>query len=87
MVTMTIREACAMPCRGMRRDLTCSSWARRLREYQGAYKVTRGCCRSLRQRVIDTPITEHGFPASALALDVSLKPIRRIHDLQLRDEG
>ncbi len=47
-------------------------------EYQGAYKVSRrACCRSsVRKRVVDTPITEHGFAGLAVgAAFAGLKPI------------
>ena len=36
-------------------------------EYQGAYKVSQGLLEEFSKRVIDTPITEHGFTGVALA--------------------
>ena len=45
-------------------------------EYQGAYKVTQGLLQIGAERVIDTPITEHGFAGVGVgAAMASLKPI------------
>jgi pyruvate dehydrogenase E1 component beta subunit len=46
-------------------------------EYQGAYKVTRGLHQKFgAKRVVDTPITEHGFAGIAVgAAFQGLKPI------------
>jgi pyruvate dehydrogenase E1 component beta subunit len=63
MVTMTVREALrdAM-AEEMRRDDTVFVIGEEVAEYQGAYKVTQGLLQEFgARRVIDTPITEHGF--------------------------
>src|SRR5215813_4293563 len=63
MVTMTMREALrdAM-AEEMRRDKTVFVMGEEVAEYQGAYKVTQGLLQEFGpQRVVDTPITEHGF--------------------------
>src|SRR6266481_742608 len=63
MVTMTIREALrdAM-AEEMRRDPDVFVMGEEVAEYQGAYKVTQGLLQEFSaRRVIDTPITEHGF--------------------------
>ena len=46
-------------------------------EYQGAYKVTQGLLQEFgEKRVIDTPITEHGFAGLAIgSAFAGLKPI------------
>ena len=64
MVTMTMREAlCATPmAEEMRRDKDVFVMGEEVAEYQGAYKVTQGLLQEFgARRVIDTPITEHGF--------------------------
>ena len=63
MVTMTMREALrdAM-AEEMRRDKDVFVMGEEVAEYQGAYKVTQGLLQEFGpQRVVDTPITEHGF--------------------------
>ena len=63
MVSMTIREALrdAM-AEEMRRDPDVFIMGEEVAEYQGAYKVTQGLLQEFGdKRVIDTPITEHGF--------------------------
>jgi pyruvate dehydrogenase E1 component beta subunit len=63
MVTMTIRDALrdAM-AEEMRRDPDVFIMGEEVAEYQGAYKVTQGLLQEFgARRVIDTPITEHGF--------------------------
>jgi pyruvate dehydrogenase E1 component beta subunit len=63
MVTMTVREALrdAM-AEEMRRDASVFVIGEEVAEYQGAYKVTQGLLQEFGdRRVIDTPITEHGF--------------------------
>src|SRR6266480_921462 len=63
MVTMTIREALrdAM-AEEMRRDADVFLMGEEVAEYQGAYKVSQGLLQEFgARRVIDTPITEHGF--------------------------
>ncbi|HSC17839.1 MAG TPA: pyruvate dehydrogenase complex E1 component subunit beta [Rhizomicrobium sp.] len=63
MVTMTVREALrdAM-AEEMRRDASVFLMGEEVAEYQGAYKVSQGLLDEFgAERVIDTPITEHGF--------------------------
>jgi pyruvate dehydrogenase E1 component beta subunit len=63
MVKTTVREALrdAM-AEEMRRDDTVFVMGEEVAEYQGAYKVTQGLLDEFgEKRVIDTPITEHGF--------------------------
>ena len=61
--TMTVREALreAMS-EEMRRDETVFLMGEEVGEYQGAYKISQGMLDEFGpRRVIDTPITEHGF--------------------------
>src|SRR6266852_2362649 len=78
MVTMTIREALrdAM-AEEMRRDPDVFVMGEEVAEYQGAYKVTQGLLQEFgARRVIDTPITEHGFTGLGIgAAMAGLKPI------------
>src|SRR3569832_948680 len=78
MVTQTIREALrdAM-AEEMRRDADVFVMGEEVAEYQGAYKVTQGLLQEFgAKRVIDTPITEHGFAGVAVgAAFTGLKPI------------
>ncbi|KIZ34056.1 MULTISPECIES: pyruvate dehydrogenase complex E1 component subunit beta [Rhodopseudomonas] len=78
MVTMTIREALrdAM-AEEMRRDPDVFVMGEEVAEYQGAYKVTQGLLQEFGdKRVIDTPITEHGFAGVGVgAAMAGLKPI------------
>jgi pyruvate dehydrogenase E1 component beta subunit len=78
MVTMTIREALrdAM-AEEMRRDGDVFVMGEEVAEYQGAYKVTQGLLQEFgARRVIDTPITEHGFAGIGVgAAMAGLKPI------------
>ncbi|MCA0401004.1 MAG: pyruvate dehydrogenase complex E1 component subunit beta [Proteobacteria bacterium] len=63
MVKMTVREALrdAM-AEEMRRDGDVFVMGEEVAEYQGAYKITQGLLQEFGpRRVIDTPITEHGF--------------------------
>jgi pyruvate dehydrogenase E1 component beta subunit len=63
MKTQTVREALrdAM-AEEMRRDGSVFVMGEEVAEYQGAYKVTQGLLDEFgAKRVIDTPITEHGF--------------------------
>jgi pyruvate dehydrogenase E1 component subunit beta len=63
MVSTTVRDALrdAM-AEEMRRDDTVFVMGEEVAEYQGAYKVTRGLLDEFGpRRVVDTPITEHGF--------------------------
>jgi pyruvate dehydrogenase E1 component beta subunit len=78
MVTMTMREALrdAM-AEEMRRDPDVFVMGEEVAEYQGAYKVTQGLLDEFgARRVIDTPITEHGFAGLGIGAAFSgLKPI------------
>src|SRR2546421_3828465 len=78
MVTMTIREALrdAM-AEEIRRDPDVFVMGEEVAEYQGAYKVTQGLLQEFgAKRVIDTPITEHGFAGVGVgAAMAGLKPI------------
>jgi pyruvate dehydrogenase E1 component beta subunit len=78
MVTMTVREALrdAM-AEEMRRDETVFVIGEEVAEYQGAYKVTQGLLQEFGdRRVIDTPITEHGFAGLGIGAGLAgLKPI------------
>src|SRR5271166_468324 len=78
LVTMTVREALrdAM-AEEMRRDKDVFVIGEEVAEYQGAYKVTQGLLQEFgAMRVIDTPITEHGFTGLGIgAAFAGLKPI------------
>jgi pyruvate dehydrogenase E1 component beta subunit len=78
MVTMTVREALrdAM-AEEMRADPDVLILGEEVAEYQGAYKVTQGLLQEFgARRVIDTPITEHGFAGLGVgAAMAGLKPI------------
>ena len=78
MVTMTMREALrdAM-AEEMRRDDKVFVMGEEVAEYQGAYKVTQGLLQEFGvKRVIDTPITEHGFAGLGVGAALAgLKPI------------
>jgi pyruvate dehydrogenase E1 component beta subunit len=78
MVTMTVREALrdAM-AEEMRRDESVFVMGEEVAEYQGAYKVTQGLLQEFSaRRVIDTPITEHGFAGVGVgAAYVGLRPV------------
>jgi pyruvate dehydrogenase E1 component beta subunit len=78
MVTMTVREALrdAM-AEEMRRDKDVFVMGEEVAEYQGAYKVTQGLLQEFgAARVIDTPITEHGFAGMGIGAGLAgLKPI------------
>jgi len=78
MVSLTVREALrdAM-AEEMRKDETVFVMGEEVAEYQGAYKVTQGLLEEFgAKRVIDTPITEHGFAGiGAGAAMGGLKPI------------
>jgi pyruvate dehydrogenase E1 component subunit beta len=78
MVTMTVREALrdAM-AEEMRRDKDVFVMGEEVAEYQGAYKVTQGLLQEFgKERVIDTPITEHGFTGLGIgAAMAGLKPV------------
>src|SRR5690349_6584465 len=78
MVTMTVREALrdAM-AEEMRRDADVFVMGEEVAEYQGAYKVTQGLLQEFSdKRVIDTPITEHGFAGLGIGAALAgLKPV------------
>ena len=78
MVTMTMREALrdAM-AEEMRRDPDVFVMGEEVAEYQGAYKVTQGLLEEFgARRVIDTPITEHGFAGLGIGAALAgLKPV------------
>ena len=68
MKTMTVREALreAM-AEEMTRDETVYLMGEEVGEYQGAYKISQGLLDQFgERRVIDTPITEHGFAGIAV---------------------
>ncbi|MFN4281922.1 MAG: pyruvate dehydrogenase complex E1 component subunit beta [Alphaproteobacteria bacterium] len=75
---MTVREALrdAM-AEEMRRDPSVFVMGEEVAEYQGAYKVTQGLLQEFgERRVVDTPITEHGFAGLAVgAAFAKLKPV------------
>jgi pyruvate dehydrogenase E1 component beta subunit len=76
--TQTVREAIrdAM-AEEMRRDETVYLLGEEVAEYQGAYKVSQGLLDEFgAKRVIDTPITEHGFSGIAVgSAFAGLRPI------------
>jgi pyruvate dehydrogenase E1 component beta subunit len=76
--TMTVREALrdAM-AEEMRKDGSVFVMGEEVAEYQGAYKVTQGLLQEFGpDRVIDTPITEHGFAGLAVgAAFGGLRPV------------
>ncbi|MHB8885137.1 MAG: pyruvate dehydrogenase complex E1 component subunit beta [Methylovirgula sp.] len=78
MVSMTVREALrdAM-AEEMRRDESVFVMGEEVAEYQGAYKVTQGLLEEFGvRRVVDTPITEHGFAGLGIgAAMAGLRPI------------
>jgi len=78
MVRMTVREALrdAM-AEEMRKDGNVFLMGEEVAQYQGAYKVSQGLLEEFgEKRVIDTPITEHGFAGLGVgAAFGGLKPI------------
>ena len=78
MVQMTVREALrdAM-AEEMRRDDEVFLMGEEVAEYQGAYKVSQGLLDEFsKRRVVDTPITEHGFTGLGVGAGMAgLKPI------------
>jgi pyruvate dehydrogenase E1 component beta subunit len=78
MVQTTVREALrdAM-AEEMRRDKDVFVMGEEVAEYQGAYKITQGLLQEFgADRVVDTPITEHGFAGVGVgAAMAGLKPI------------
>lgn len=78
MVEMTVRQALneAM-AEEMRRDKDIFLMGEEVAEYQGAYKISQNLLQEFGpQRVVDTPITEHGFAGLAVgAAFAGLRPI------------
>ncbi len=77
-VSLTVREALrdAM-AEEMRRDDTVFLMGEEVAQYQGAYKVSQGLLEEFGdRRVIDTPITEHGF--AGLAVGAAFNGLRPI---------
>ena len=77
-VTMTVREALrdAM-AEEMRRDDRVFLMGEEVGQYQGAYKVSQGLLEEFgAERVIDTPITEHGF--AGLGIGTAFADLRPI---------
>ncbi len=78
MPTITVRNALrdAM-AEEMRSDSSVFIMGEEVAEYQGAYKVTQGLLQEFGvERVIDTPITEHGFTGIAVGSAMNgLRPI------------
>ncbi len=78
MVEVTVRDALrdAM-AEEMRRDPHVFVMGEEVAEYQGAYKVTRGLLDEFgSKRVVDTPITEHGFAGIGVGAAMGgLRPI------------
>jgi pyruvate dehydrogenase E1 component beta subunit len=77
-VSQTVREALrdAM-AEEMRRDKNVFVMGEEVAEYQGAYKVTQGLLEEFGPtRVVDTPITEHGF--AGLGVGAALAGLRPI---------
>ena len=78
MLTLSVREALrdAM-AEEMRRDASVFIIGEEVAEYEGAYKVTQGLLQEFGpRRVVDTPITEHGFTGLGIgAAMAGLRPI------------
>src|SRR5262245_16486766 len=78
MVAMTVREALRQAMsEEMRRDKSVFLMGEEVGQYQGAYKISQGMLEEFGpERVVDTPITEHGFAGIAIgAAFAGLKPI------------
>src|ERR687894_2607748 len=78
MAVITIREALNQAmAEEMRRDDAVFLMGEEVAQYQGAYKVSQGLLEEFgERRVIDTPITEHGFAGLGVgAAFAGLKPI------------
>jgi pyruvate dehydrogenase E1 component beta subunit len=76
--SMTVREALnSAIAEELRRDEDVYIMGEEVAEYQGAYKITQGLLDEFgAKRVIDTPITEHGFAGVAVGSAMAgLKPI------------
>jgi pyruvate dehydrogenase E1 component beta subunit len=75
---LTVREAlCEAMAEEMRSDEKVYVMGEEVAEYNGAYKVTQGLLAEFgSKRVIDTPITEHGFAGLAIgSAFVGLRPV------------
>lgn len=78
MAEITVREALQLAMKEeMRRDKRVFILGEEVAEYQGAYKITQGLLQEFGpKRVIDTPISEHGFTGLAIgAAFGGLRPI------------
>ena len=78
MASLTVREALnAAMSEEMRADSDVFLIGEEVAEYQGAYKISQGMLQEFgAERVIDTPITEHGFTGLATGAALAgLKPI------------
>ena len=78
MVAMTVREALrAAMSEEMRADPDVFLMGEEVGQYQGAYKISQGMLDEFGdKRIIDTPITEHGFTGIAVGAGFAgLKPI------------
>jgi pyruvate dehydrogenase E1 component beta subunit len=78
MVPMTVREALrSAMSEEMRRDPDVFLMGEEVGQYQGAYKISQGMLEEFGdKRIIDTPITEHGFTGIAVGAGFAgLKPI------------
>jgi pyruvate dehydrogenase E1 component beta subunit len=78
MTTTTVREALnTAMAEEMERDASVFLMGEEVAEYEGAYKITQGLLdRFGAKRIVDTPITEHGFAGIAVgAAFGGLKPI------------
>jgi pyruvate dehydrogenase E1 component beta subunit len=78
MTKITVREALQSAMREeMHRDQNVFIMGEEVAEYNGAYKVTQGLLKEFgSKRVIDTPITEHGFTGIAVGAALAgLRPI------------
>ena len=77
-VTMTLREALRDGmAEEMRRDDSVFLIGEEVAQYEGAYKVSQGLLEEFGEgRVIDTPITEHGFTGLAVGAGfMGLRPV------------
>jgi pyruvate dehydrogenase E1 component beta subunit len=78
MIAMTVREALrAAMSEEMRSDPDVFLMGEEVGQYQGAYKISQGMLDEFgEKRIIDTPITEHGFTGIAVGAGFAgLKPI------------
>ncbi len=88
--TMTVREALrAGMSEEMRRDKNVYLMGEEVAQYQGAYKISQGMLDEFGpDRVIDTPITEHGFAGLAVGSAFKgLKPIVEFMTMNFAMQG